>query len=624
MKKSITTLFIVAVLLGSLSGYLVSSRVVSATGLPVIDMSAIGTAILNMLKEVARWAIEDALKAVRDTVVKRIVDDLTDQIIDSIENGGKPLFVQDPLGALQREGDIAFDTFNTYFGSQTGVDLCSPFQAQLQIYFQTTYQKQAKYGVPARCTYEQFQQAIRQSNPIERGGWITFQQAFVPSNNFFGASLLVDQAYMSEVSKKVDQTFNAMNRNLGFGDVKKCTRWHNPFSEQPISSTEADYYAKIIALGDGNFTGPLTQDQLQRIENAKNGLCDRWETVTPGSIVAEAATKGVLKDFEYAANVQSVISALINSVLSKVFKSDSGQTSGLLSGHSSVMGSSLDYSSYTGETFAEKLDAAKRSLNDIKLSYFDMNNYLGEVYNKLRVGRAMALRNIFFCQFVFPYQWFNQDLLPNRKNDATTPIGAPAFGVMRYTFSEGSFTHASLGELVESPIASGTTLFPDTWVSLLQPVLGNVPSPPGPPDGYPPREGYFNNMERARKAAYEELNGTTQNPIGRRQKLEEHIQELSLLNPQATSTEEIASSTMVMSVVIGKAQKEYQDFIGKHDKLVSEVITLKNLSVGPGSGGGVQGLNAILDRVIVALSPGAWPYIPGIGDQSNMWWCENR
>lgn len=616
MKKSITTLFIVAALLGSLSGYLISSRDAHATGMPVIDISAIGTAILNMAKEIAHWALEEALEAVRDTVVKRIVDDLTDQIIDSIENGGAPLFVQDPLGALQREGDIAFDTFNTYLGSQTGIDLCSPFQAQLQVYFQTTYQKQAKYGVPARCTYEQFQQAIRQSNPIERGGWITFQQAFVPSNNLFGASLLVDQAYMGEVSKKVDQTSNAMNRNLGFGDVKKCTRWTDPISGQLISRESADNKATdqcLATLQDGD-------DETVRacVQNLMDEWCDRWETVTPGSVVAQAATKGVLKDFEYAANVQSVISALINSVLSKVFKSKDNQTSGLLAGHSSFVGGNLDYSSYTGETFVEKLEAAKRALNDIKLSYFNISNHLSGLYSLLDQGRNQALTNIFFCQYVFPLST-NGHPLPNIQEGAER-IGAPAFGAMRYRFvDEGPYTHASLGELVESPIASGSPLFASSWYGFFP----NYPAP-SPLPGYPPREGYFNNIERIRKAAEKELNGSSENPVGRKQKLEGYIQELSLLNSQATTTEEIASSTKVITLVTSKAQKEYQDFIGKYEKVVSDVTMAGLISVGPGQSGGIQGLSAVLSKVYSALLPGMWPYHPIGGDLPNMWWCENR
>lgn len=578
MKKSIVILFITAAILGSVSGYLVSSRDAHAAGMPVIDISAIGTAILNMAKEVAQWALEEASRVIRDQVVKKIVDDLTDQIISSIDNGGAPLFVQNPLGALQRQGDIAFDTFNTYLGSQTGIDLCSPFQAQLQVYFQTTYQKQAKYGVPARCTYEQFQQAIRRSNPIERGGWVTFQQAFVPSNNFFGASLLVDQAYMSEVSKKVDQTSNAMNRNLGFSDVKKCTRWMDPISGQLISRESADNKATDQCLA--TLQGGDDETVRACVQNLMDGWCDRWETVTPGSVVAEAATKGVLKDFEYAANVQSVISALINSVLSKVFKSKDNQTSGLLAGHSNISGLNHDYSSYVGTTFADKVKKIKNELSKIARSYYDISAYLKELKQKVAPGPGSSIISVRSLVLA---------AIQKCSQSVSGWYGTPKWGYVKYFPQDGFGVNAYLGDLVEYPI------------------LSPVPYPQAP--GFPEHEGYLNQVARATNDALFDLNGSTSTSLifstttqlgGKRGEIQEAIDRVNLIDVNATDTEYIASSTLLMNKILGAQSTKFSEFSGTYADIISGALTGNMVGFGPGTAG-EQGLIGILNKISAAL-----------------------
>ncbi|OGM90578.1 hypothetical protein A2755_03425 [Candidatus Wolfebacteria bacterium RIFCSPHIGHO2_01_FULL_48_22] len=664
MKRTILILIICTVV-GSTLGFLVPPRRVHAQA-DGSGWAIFGEMLAEWGKTILKWVEDELWPVLRDQAVKRIVDDLTDQIIDSIENGGEPLFIQDPLGELQRVGDITFDTFNSYLGSETGVNLCAPFQAELSLYFQTTFQREQPFGLPVQCTFSEFQQALQDSaHLIERGGWVTFQQAFIPSNNFFGASLLVDQAYMNETQRKLKEASDRMNRNLGFDDVSLCTQWRNPRSGD-LAVSENEAYS--MALEMSGYAMPLTQDQDQQVQNIMEGLCTRRETLTPGSIVAEAATKGVLKDFEYAANVQSIISALINTALSKVFDKDKG---GLLAAHSSVRGTSFGYESYTGKTFKDQVDAAIRDLEAKKESYYGINAYLQVLEPKILHARRGALSAIALCT-----NWYDT----NKNNNEGGAIGYPHFGYVIYDPQEGMRVTATLGDLVEIPFASSSPLFADSWETLFD----SSPDSNGgffmrdPTMGEPlAHEGYFTGLERARRAARDALNGTPENPEGISRRLEGYLAELRAIqtNPEtgiknaviaslqagppsltadearaifesASSTfvlEYIADSTDRMNRILGIATREFSDYTSEFSVVVSDAVRQSSYGSGPGNLNIANlSLSATLDSLIQGFTTtpyGAFvdsrPWTGSLhiknlirnsipGEYSPMFFCENR
>jgi hypothetical protein len=599
----------------------------------------------------AEMLIEEGSELLRDVVVKRIVDDLTDQIINSIENGGTPLFVRDPLKELQRVGDISFDSFNNYLGSETGVNLCAPFSAQLQLYFQTSYQKEPRFGIPLQCTFDEFKQSLTDSaHMIEKNGWISFKQALDPSNNFFGASLLVDQAYMKDTAERIRAKSDALNRNAGFTDVRFCTRWADPVSGALISQSDAEYFARVLAFNDHNHF-PASVDEKENFQRAMDSMCETWETQTPGSVVAQAATKGVLKDFEYAANVQSIISALVNSVLSKVFTPSGNGTGGLLAGKSSVRGATLDYGSYNGKTFADQVQKSLNDLRKLERSYYDLRNYLQEKERLVDFGIRLAYQDVYNCA---P----EQDRYGFARSGGSV-IGAPHYGYVVYQPQQGFEITANLDDLVAYPLPENLTDYIQWGVSGNEsaansavralasefriPVLvhrnqniwGLMPNKtsfsPEPAADYPQHEGYFNELDRMIGDALGEV-GSATSTTGLWGEMREAIAEIGSLATttvdmrseiisqliaggetaasaaelyeQASSsllTEYTASSTAFMSALVNTQMRQYHEFSNTYSRVVSEITNASFLNTGPGSVGARGGLSAMLNSLVAAL-----------------------
>lgn len=325
--------------------------IVFATGLPTIDGANLGQNIMKYVKDIAQWVQGEAFKVLRDVAVKQIVDGMTNDIIDSIEGGGQPRFIQNYSEFLNESGDIAFNSVNESLKS-TGLDLCAPFRPQLSLYLETTYRNRNTNVL--KCRFEDFKENIKNTeNFITEGGWVTYDQMFVPSNNYFGQTLLLDLAYQGKLASEKESRQAEIAASKGFTGVRKCI--------DPADWKE----------GATKIEPEWDDEKMTYVEKEVQVECKKWETVTPGSIVAESATEGILKDFAYAENVQSIISALVNTAIKKVFN----EAKGLVFGKSTTPGGSTY--SYSGG--ADQVKEQKETLSDLKDKYESVRIYFGEL-----------------------------------------------------------------------------------------------------------------------------------------------------------------------------------------------------------------------------------------------------
>ena len=282
--------FVIGFLVGTVltTGLLFGGTSVNAQW-TVFDPANLAQMIVDLGESIARWIAEDLWHVLRDQAVKRIIDSMTDDIVNAIRNGGDPLFVSDWDAFVRKATDLTFDELNNYLSDEVGIDLCSPIRAELQVYLSFLGNTQ-RLGVPARCTLTRFQQNVKNSynRLIERNGWISFKQMFnQPQNNFFGASLLLDDAFIRNAAARSQARENEASSSGGFLSQKRCVEG----SDDP---------------------------------NTPEDECERWEIITPGNIAAEAATKATLRDFPYIENVQSIISAIVDKIISDVFSPSDG------------------------------------------------------------------------------------------------------------------------------------------------------------------------------------------------------------------------------------------------------------------------------------------------------------
>jgi hypothetical protein len=223
--------------------------------------------------------------ALRDVIVKRITDIMTDMIIQWAQGGfqNEPLFVTDWKAFLNEAADVAFDSVNNDLMSNWGVNLCGPFAPQLQVQLiglQRQYSNQYAQSAITRCTIQGFEQNLQNTaNYLQNGNWLAFEAAASPDNNYFGVSLQVKDQYLSRMAQEAQSRQSEAQSSGGFLSQKTCIKHANP--------------------------------------SDPNSSCMQWETQTPGDTVAksigEAFTVG---KYDFTSNIQSIVAAIVNGVIS--------------------------------------------------------------------------------------------------------------------------------------------------------------------------------------------------------------------------------------------------------------------------------------------------------------------
>jgi len=320
--------------------------------IPVTDMLAFAEKIDEWIKTVGKWLKDEQLKIIRDQVVKVLIDKITNDVVQKIQGGGNPLYVTDWKQYVQYAGDITFNNFNNYLTQNGGPNLCAPFAPQIQMLFSYQYSSTGFYGLPLQCRFEDFKNNIQFTKTyIERGGWVTFDQMFLPENNPLGYALVLGDTYQAQVAAEKEARLQEANTGQGFLGIKKCV-------ELP-----ADISAGLDdACGDDQACRSYVEQQH----------CTKWETQTPGNAVANALTASIDKDFEYLENVQTIVATIVNVAVSKILSGATGGLSGFSSG-----GSGGSFQDQGGADFQQ--GQYQSQLRDIRQGYEDFISYVNEI-----------------------------------------------------------------------------------------------------------------------------------------------------------------------------------------------------------------------------------------------------
>lgn len=220
----------------------------------------------------------------RDVIVKRITDMMTDMIIRWAQSGfqGAPLFVSDWKQFLNQSADVAFDSVNNGIMNKWGLNLCGPFAPQLQLqliglqkYYSDSY---AQNAIP-KCTISGFQQNLQNTaDYLKSGGWLAFEQVSNPNNNYLGVSLQVTDQYLNQMNQEQQSRQNEARSSGGFLSQKTCAKYATP--------------------------------------NDTSSPCTQWDTQTPGDTVAKSINEAfTVGKFDFTSNVQSIVAAVINGAI---------------------------------------------------------------------------------------------------------------------------------------------------------------------------------------------------------------------------------------------------------------------------------------------------------------------
>lgn len=236
-----------------------------------INCSTLINDLIDFAKQLARWELEDSMKALRDLIAKQMMDMIVQQTVNWVQGGGTPKFVTDWQGFLRDAGNVAFSDLVNSVGAAR---LCQPFRLQIR---QNLLPVQS-FPVRLSCSLDQVVNNIDNFyTNFDQGGWLAYNSLWAPNNNIYGQQQLIYDQYLLSSAEKVRAAQNEALSGNGYLGVKRC-----------IAQSPAD------------------------------GSCLQYETVTPGAAVGSAVAQAITSDSRWAQSIESWTSALVNALINRL------------------------------------------------------------------------------------------------------------------------------------------------------------------------------------------------------------------------------------------------------------------------------------------------------------------
>jgi len=215
------------------------------------------------------------LASLTEILKKKILDMMVDQIINWIQGGGTPQFIDDWQAFLKNAAD---DAAGQFIEKELGAGfLCDPFALQLQL----SLIEPPTFSERATCTLSEVVGNIENFyEDFQNGSWTTYAYTWAPQNNYYGSVLL---AIAELDNRRAEAQTAAQNEGLasgGFLSTKKC---------------EKDSNGKDIP-----------------------GTC---KITTPGQTVAALVNKAVTIDLDWLANAEDIsayIAAIADALINRL------------------------------------------------------------------------------------------------------------------------------------------------------------------------------------------------------------------------------------------------------------------------------------------------------------------
>lgn len=323
---------------------------------PVTDENAgnkldvINDSVNNVIAEQKRQALiqdtrdkcNNLLKTTVATIKKALLYQLSTQIVDWVQGGfkGSPQFWKQPGQVLENTGRLALDRFI----SRVAPQLCQPFRLAVQIQIPTVAREANPFYEQVRCTLDQVTANIENFyNDFRQGSWVTYNEVWKPQNNFYGASLMTQDAAMQAAVNAAQLAQQDAANGRGFVSQYRCTAWSKfTFAPYPADSDmiqptdiiqDGVVYSESESAGAQDDGGPpetgLTQSQSRPDQWWSRGgsyfwECEDKEITQPGSTAASLSEKASTADFDYLVNsddIENFLQTIQDSIVNKLVKS---------------------------------------------------------------------------------------------------------------------------------------------------------------------------------------------------------------------------------------------------------------------------------------------------------------
>jgi len=288
----------------------------------VVEVPVLDSAVVNELaiekpaaasKETKSKILEALFKLLLELLRRRLLNMLVDQIINWIQGAGQPQFVSNWQGFLNEAfqaavGDVVLQT--------DAAGICAPFKPYLRLSLLPV----PKFNTQVTCTLDKIVSNINNFYAdFRNGGWIAYNAAWQPQNNYYGVSLMTRDQIAAKTAQKTQAAQNEAMSGGGFLSIKRCKGGGYPITDFENNNPPANYVKDY----NGNYC-----------------TSDKMENITPGGVIGGMTTKAFGSDLDYILSAQELeqyITAIANAAINRMIKE----------GVAYVRGAPVDTTNYT-------------------------------------------------------------------------------------------------------------------------------------------------------------------------------------------------------------------------------------------------------------------------------------
>ncbi|MGC9603247.1 MAG: hypothetical protein ABSF47_02140 [Minisyncoccia bacterium] len=307
VKKTVAVV-IAVIIISALYPFAPVVKETRATGLPVIDVASILEETFGISQSAAQFIQKYVIDGFLAALKHRLLTMMTNNIVDWINNGGKPKFTTDFGSVFTDAADQAVgDVLQQYSATNA---LCQPFAFDVTLQLQQPAPLSQQVSCSLTSVISNFK-AYRDN--FSDGGWLGYQELLKPQNNEWGVEVITQNEIVNRTAQKTNASILQQQVNVGFNSEECTGGWD-------LIDTRNGKPAKVT-VGGVDY-GPHTAPDKARAPDNPPPLppelgstfkyrCTSATVTTPGSTLAaglQEATYG--KDFNFIINSQDLSNSL--------------------------------------------------------------------------------------------------------------------------------------------------------------------------------------------------------------------------------------------------------------------------------------------------------------------------
>ena len=312
LKKSTITFLLVLTLL---TGFVSPLKTHAIFGLADITVNPEG--VIGWIWNVGEVALNTFLKASLEAAKKRLLNQITDQIVNWIQNGQEPRFLSDFSGFLSDTAQVAAGDVARDVGLGNLCTGISPTRIRIQL-------EQPYFSQRVSCTLNQIVGNVeRFSNSFANGGWIGYQELLKPQNNRYGVELLVQGGLEKRVGLTGEANKLEVETGQGFKSTKECLEW----TLYANINGKTEVVGQIHQNDEGFSPDPSKPPAVAAGGETTNQQwrCTEDRATTPGTVIAKGLEKALYSDIDFlvnssGGNITTYLGVILDAAINRVIK----------------------------------------------------------------------------------------------------------------------------------------------------------------------------------------------------------------------------------------------------------------------------------------------------------------